>query len=262
MDELLSRRQLDAYLQRVGLSCAPSTDAAGLVELHHAQFFTIPFENFDILLGNGIDLASDKVFDKLVMDQRGGYCFELNGLMLRVLRTLGFDARPLLARVHLTDPPSGRTHQLILVQFDDEPWIIDVGFGAGGPRAPLRLREGVTDCGVASFELSQSEPWGWILKTLEAGEWKSSYSFDLGHVTTEDIEVGNHYTSTSPKTHFTQLATVSLPTPDGRVSLRSLELTEIDRAAECTRVIDPESYLDVLRNTFGIELPELPPIIG
>ena len=120
----------------------------------------------------------------------------------------------------------------------------------------------MTDCGVASFELSQRERWGWVLRTLEAGEWKSSYSFDLGHVTAEDIEVGNHYTSTSPKTHFTQLATVSLPTPEGRVSLRDLELTKVDGSSERSRQIDPGSYLDFLRDTFGIELAERPPTIG
>ena len=101
-----------------------------------------------------------------------------------------------------------------------------------------------------------------MMRTLEAGEWKSSYSFDLGHVTTEDIEIGNHYTSTSPKTHFTQLATVSLPTPEGRISLRDLKLTEFDDSVERTREIEPKFYLNLLRNTFGIELPELPATIG
>ena len=258
MKELLSRDQLDTYLHRVGLGGSPATDASGLVALHAAQFFTIPFENFDVLSGHGIDLEPDVVFDKLVTGRRGGYCFELNGLMLRVLRTLGFDARPLLARVHLTDPPSGRTHQLNLVPLDGDGWIMDVGFGAGGPRAPLPLREGVTDCGTAEYELSRRDPWGWMLRTRESEGWKSSYSFDTGHVTAEDIEIGNHYTSTSPKTHFTQLATVSLPTPEGRISLRDLDLTEIDTSGERTRKIDPESYLEFIRNTFGIELAELP----
>lgn len=258
MKELLSRSHLDSYLQRVGLTRAPGVDASGLVALHRAQFFTIPFENFDVLSGHGIDLGPRAVFEKLVVHRRGGYYFELNGLMLRVLRTLGFHAKPLLARVHLTDPPSSRTHQLNLVDLGEERWIMDVGFGAGGPRAPLPLREGVTDCGVAGFELSRCDPWGWMLKSREPGGWKSSYSFDTGFVTAEDIELGNHYTSTSPKTHFTQLATVSLPTAEGRISLRDAEVTEIDGSGERTRRIAPDSYLEFVRNTFGIELKALP----
>lgn len=262
MDELLNHSQLETSLHRVGLTRAPDTDASGLATLHRAHFFAIPFENFDVLSGNGVDLDPDAVFDKLVTRRRGGYCFELNGLMLRVLRTLGFDARPLLARVHLTDPPSGRTHQLNLVTLDEGQWIMDVGFGAGGPRAPLSLSEGVTDCGCTTFELSRCDPWGWMLRTLESGEWKSSYSFDLEHATAEDIEVGNHYTSTSPKTHFTQLATVSLPTPEGRISLRDAELTEIDGSGERKTRIVSNSYLEFVRTAFGIELEELPRTIS
>lgn len=262
MNPMLGHDQLGAYLNRVGLEGAPARDAGGLAELHGAQFPAIPFENLDILSGRGIDLSPDVVFEKLVTARRGGYCFELNGLMLLVLRTLGFDARPILARVHLTDPPSGRTHQLNLVTLDDHLWIMDVGFGAGGPRAPLPLRAGVTDCGVAGFELSRREPWGWMLRTHEAGGWRESYSFDLDHVTTEDIEVANHYTSTSPNTHFTQLAVVSLPTAEGRISLRDLELTDVMRSEERARKVEVECYLDILRDTFGITLPELPSTIG
>ncbi len=139
---------------------------------------------------------------------------------------------------------------------------MDVGFGAGGPREPLPLREGVTDCGTSAFEVSRRDPWGWMLRTREPGGWKSSYSFDMGLATAEDIEVGNHYTSTSPNTHFTQLATVSLPTQDGRVSLRDLDLTEIDESGQRTRLIAPDSYLEFIQGTFGIKLPELPRTIS
>lgn len=58
------------------------------------------------------------------------------------------------------------------------------------------------------------------------------------------------------------MAVVSLPTPDGRISLRDLELTEVTGSDQTTREIDAESYLDVLRTTFGIALPELPSTIG
>ena len=41
------------------------------------------------------------MFQKLVHNRRGGYCFEQNQLFLRALTALGFDTRPLLARVVL-----------------------------------------------------------------------------------------------------------------------------------------------------------------
>ena len=46
----------------------------------------------------GISPKLDKVFDKLVKQPRGGYCFEQNTLFLAVLRTLGFTVYPVAAR--------------------------------------------------------------------------------------------------------------------------------------------------------------------
>ncbi len=108
-----------AYLQRLRLSESISPTTKGLRTLQRAQFFNIPFENFDIQLGRGIDLDPARLFDKLVHHPRGGYCFELNGLFLMALRAFEFEARPLLARVHTSGEPSGRGHQLALVDLDD-----------------------------------------------------------------------------------------------------------------------------------------------
>lgn len=254
----LGRADLQAYFDRVGLERSPSVDIAGLHILHQAQFFSIPFENFDIHLGQGIDLDPTALISKLIKSRRGGYCFELNGLMLMVADSLGFDARPLLARVHLHDPPSGLTHQLNLVTFGDEKWIIDVGFGAGGPRVPLPLTEGVTETALASYRLIRIEPWGWMLQTMEQGQFKDSYSFHLTHVTPADIAVGNHYTSTSPNCHFTTQLVASLPTSEGRLSLCDQDLTEIRGSEIRKKYIQRDSYLQVLDARFSIELPSLP----
>jgi arylamine N-acetyltransferase len=67
----------ERYLDRIGLAKAPGANKAGLVALHHAQFFNIPFENFDIQMGKSINLDEKYLFDKLVCCNRGGYCFDL-----------------------------------------------------------------------------------------------------------------------------------------------------------------------------------------
>jgi N-hydroxyarylamine O-acetyltransferase len=135
---------LDAYLARVGLSAAPGVDENGLRELHDAQFHSIPFENLDIHLGREILLDPESLSKKLVGKLRGGYCFELNGLLLLAMNALGFTARPLLARVHLGDSPTSLTHQISLVSLEGRDWIVDAGFGAGGPRRPYLLKSGRT----------------------------------------------------------------------------------------------------------------------
>ena len=248
--------EIEAYLARVGLSAEPQANEQGLHLLHLAQFYHIPFENLDIQLGRGINLEAGHLFRKLVSQARGGYCFELNGLMLMALHEFGFKARPLLARVHLRTPPGGRTHQVNCVEIDDRLWLVDVGFGAGGPRLPIPLEEGwVGEEAGWAFRLERREPWGWLLQSLENGRWQDSYSFDLGHVTEADIAVSNHYTSTSPDIHFTQARVVSIPRPQGRVSLWNFTLTEIQDGHKSTREIEPgPDYLNVLADYFGIKL--------
>ncbi len=86
---------LDAYFQRLHYSGVVHLTADGLEALHRAQVSTIPFENFDILLGRGVALDPGALCDKLVHHARGGYCFERNGLLLLALQACGFDARAL-----------------------------------------------------------------------------------------------------------------------------------------------------------------------
>ena len=53
------------------------------------------------------------------------------------LKSMGFDVRALLGRVHITGTPTGRGHQIELVTIEGKQWIADVGFGADTPRAPI-----------------------------------------------------------------------------------------------------------------------------
>ncbi len=111
----MNQTDLQAYLKKVGISQSLNINTDTLLLLHNAQHRRLPFENFDIALGRGISVAEQDIINKLIYRERGGYCYELNALLLNVLKTIGFDARPLLGRVHLSGTPSGRTHQFTLV---------------------------------------------------------------------------------------------------------------------------------------------------
>lgn len=247
---------LDAYLQRLNYSGVVEPTEEGLEALHRAQVHTIPFENFDILLGRGISLEPTALCNKLVHSARGGYCFELNGLLLMALRAFRFDARALLARVHVTGTPTGRGHQIALVTLPERQWIADVGFGGPHLRAPIPLE---FDCSITqvgeTFRLVEAEPFGIMLQTLEEAQWKDLYSFDLGHVCSADIAYGNHFTSTHPSSFFTFARVASLPTSNGRVSLLNRTLRRVAAGAEQKEdLADGQPYLDALKKYFGIEL--------
>ncbi len=227
-----------------------------MARLHHAHFYSIPFENFDILLGRGIDLDPRAVFNKLVLKNRGGYCFELNGLFLQALLSLGFTARALLARVHLTGIPSGRGHQLQLISIDGRDWLAEVGFGGNSPRMPIPMELGspVTMDGQ-TVRLTNGGDLGTMLQVLKDGEWKDLYSFELSHIVPGDIAYANHYTSTSPDTFFTFSRVAARPITGGEITLLDWTLTITDNGRKQVHTLpDSPVYLDAVKTHFGIEL--------
>ena len=245
-----------SYLRRLGLSEGVLPTTEGLHTLQRAHFYTIPFENFDIQLGRTVDLDPAHLFDKLVRSPRGGYCFELNGLFLMALNAFGFKARPLLARVHLTGEPSGRGHQLSLVEVDGREWLADVGFGKDNPRGPLLFElDAVQDIGGQPFRLVDGGVFGTMFQRLVNGEWRNMYSFDLEHVCRADINYGNHYTSTNPHSFFTYTRMAVRPVDDGWLALCNDRLTVTRNGQEESRELPGgQGYLDALKQYFGVEL--------
>jgi N-hydroxyarylamine O-acetyltransferase len=231
---------LDDYLARIGLSGPPAPDLAGLTAVQRAHRRAIPFENLDIPLGRVISLDPDALVAKLVTARRGGYCFEQNGLFLAALRALGFEARPLLARVWLfaTDVPP-KTHTLALVNIDSAEWIADAGFG-GSDVPPLRLRDGESSESAGAFHALVRDPeHGWML--LRNGE--RQYSFTEEPVYPADLALANHWVATHPDSRFVRGRFVSMVRDDGLDTLSA-------EGAE------PAAYRAALSERFGIALTD------
>ena len=246
----------NAYLQRINYAGETTPTLDTLKALHHAQLYTIPFENFDIQLGRGIDLSSEAVFEKLVHQSRGGYCYELNGLFLMALKDFCFDARPLLGRVHITGTPTGRGHQIELITIEDRQWIADVGFGADTPRAaiPLELDRPTTLDGQM-IRLVKDERFGIMVQTVKEGQWVNLYSFDLGYVCPADIDYGNHFNATNPGSLFVFARVDMLPVKNGAITLFDNTLKKRVGEKEIVQELaEGQAYLDALKTHFGIDL--------
>ncbi len=258
---------LPAYMERIRLPARPTLDHLGLAAVQRAHRLAIPFENLDIPLGRGIAIAPEAVFAKLVVAKRGGYCFEQNRLFLDALEALGFEARPLLARVWLNGegvPP--QTHTLNLVTIDGQAWIADAGFG-GSYSPPMPLVDGTEaeSPDGARFLLMRDAMHGWML--LRDGApgstdgrgggpgFQPQYSFTTDAVWPADLAMGNHWTSTAPGTRFTTLKVVSIVLPHGFATLTDRHyrrrVGEEETAAEIT---DPRVYRMRLSMMFGIDL--------
>lgn len=162
---MLNAEQIRLYLKRLGLEEAPDRTREGLDALIYAHQTHVPFETIGVHRGEGQpDLSVDGLFDKVVAQEKGGYCFELNKLFEELLLGLGFDARPVLSRaVRGRDSRMPINHRGILVAFDEGAAFADVGFGGPMPAGALMLDAGREQdiCGET-----------YITEPTEGGWWK------------------------------------------------------------------------------------------
>src|SRR5512138_694480 len=121
------------YLTRIQYFRPIKPDVQTLQGLHLAHLLHVPFENLDIGLKRPIRLEEEALWNKIVVQGRGGFCYELNGLFGAFLREIGFDVTYLNARVYNREGKLGIPfdHLALLVQIPGQPgrWLADVGFG-------------------------------------------------------------------------------------------------------------------------------------
>lgn len=184
-----------------GFSASPSADFATLSALHQRWPALIPFENIEVLLGRPVSIDVEKIADKLLSKQRGGYCFEHNLLLRQILEEIGFRVTPHLARVLWgQDKPDAtpQTHMLLTVALDGVRYLADVGFGGVSLTAPLRLEAGEQQ-GYRLERFSQEE---WLLSMKSGGSWRLMYRFADGACEQADILVASHIVATYDESLF------------------------------------------------------------
>ena len=139
-----SKEQCEKYLERIGAEYDGNPTLENLDNLIHRHQIEVPFENLNLKMNLGpINLDPDALFEKIVTNRRGGFCFELNGSFLLLLKGLGYDAVGVMARVGI--PFIGKlfdlSHRGIVVRIDGKKRYCDVGFG--GPKADWAIE--ITD---------------------------------------------------------------------------------------------------------------------
>lgn len=254
--------QLSRYWRRIGYARAPDVSIETLNDLTYAHSTHIPFENIDVLLGRPVDLSLSALFDKLVTRRRGGYCFEQNGLLLAVLDTLGFNARPLRASVRLGQAdrslPTAHTHMCLAVVVADQTWVTDVGVGAQTLTQALKLEADTVQTTPHDQRRFQWFDEKWFLQVKQGDDWVDVYEFAGDTMTYPDRRVANWYTSTHPDSHFRHQLSVAVAQPEGtRFTLSDNVFTQRWRNGESHKrtLSSPTDLQGVLADRFGLDIP-------
>ncbi len=218
---------VDAYCQRIGYDGSRQPSVETLRGLHRSHLYTVPFENLNIALGIPISLEPDRLYDKIVVRRRGGFCYELNGLFYELLLALGFRVSMLSGCVRRDDGGFGPEfdHMLLKVELAD-PWLADVGFGESFVD-PLPLKAGVEEVENGHLFSVKPENGGWELHRRDSdGTDVPLYRFaDVAHQLSEYVPMCEYH-QTSPESSFTRRRICTMAKPDGRITLAGMRLIE------------------------------------
>ena len=77
---LINTKSMDyiQYLHRLQVNKTENPSYAFLSKLQEQHLLTVPFENLDIHKGIKIVLEEDRIYEKIIIGGRGGFCYELN----------------------------------------------------------------------------------------------------------------------------------------------------------------------------------------
>jgi N-hydroxyarylamine O-acetyltransferase len=248
---------IQTYLTRIQYLRPVKPDVQTLEELHLAHIQNIAFENLDIGLKRPIRLTEEALWDKIVVQKRGGFCYELNGLFAWLLKQIGFDVTYLNARVYNREGELGIDfdHLALLVSLPNESgrWLADIGFGDSF-NEPLSFEErGEQAQGLRAYRLEQTADGYVTWQKNYGGSWERQYFFDLQPRNfPRDYEPACLYHQTSPESSFTRGSIISKATPDGRVSLEDGHLILTKNGQRSVRPLqNRDEYLVLLKEYFG-----------
>ena len=253
---------LPAYCARIRYTGSTREPTLALLrELQICHVSAIAFECLDPFLGVPVEIDTASIQQKLVHAHRGGYCHEHNALFHDVLAALGYSVTALGARVMLTNTgepgPEVLTHRLTLVSLPEGQFIADVGFGGQSPTTPISLGSGLEHTtAFGAYRVTQGDE-AFRLEMKLGGDWKPLYRFNLAPQTQADFEVANWYTSTHPRSRFTQNLIVCRVVGETRANLlnTTLALRRTDGVVEHHTLDSANALEDVLSGTMGLTLP-------
>ncbi|KAK1067280.1 hypothetical protein LTR12_010078 [Friedmanniomyces endolithicus] len=194
----------------------------------------IPFENLSLHYSptHAVSIHPDALFQKFIRQDmgRGGYCLENNVFLGTVMRSLGFDVMSVGARINRMGKGfigneagkvqyGGWSHIVNLVTIRGDVFVVDVGFGPGGPARPLALIDGAIEFNMppsqrevirlrrdAIDDNDHKSVKLWIFERRNDNDapWTPMYCFeDNVCFLPQDFEVMNYFTSTHRTSVYT-----------------------------------------------------------
>ena len=255
--EGFTQEQCAKYLERIQASFDGQVTMENLNHLIAKHQCNVPFEDLAVCENWGtVNLEPEALFDKIITTHRGGFCFELNGAFLLLLKGLGYDAVGVMCRVGI--PAFGDLRRLdhrgVLVTLEGKEYYCDVGMGGPKPAKaiPLSGEKVIFDSGISYWVEDTDRGWK-MLKNDGPGKDGSCIIFAPIAMLPFDF-YGNCYEMVGRgDTIFHTTRMVNINTEDGFVQISNNLLTINQNGEETKREYDDAEFPELLKKYFGID---------
>jgi N-hydroxyarylamine O-acetyltransferase len=248
---------LDAYLHRIGLDHRPPATLAGLRTVHRAHLMSVPYENLDVQLGRPVTIERPPIFDKIVGRRRGGWCYEMNGMLGWALAELGFRITRATGAVmrEMFGDNSDSNHLVLRVDLPEGVYLADAGFGDGS-LDPIGVEEGDFVSNGFAYRLSRVDADWWRMHHHSFGGPKS-FDFNLAPADERKLAARCAHLQVAPDSTFVLNLLCFRQREGGVDALRGRLLRRVapDGVQE-SLLHSAEELVATLKNTFGLDVPE------
>lgn len=248
---------IDRYLNRIGLKSRPAPTLQGLRALHSAHLLAIPYENLDVQLRRPVTIDRAPIYEKIVEGHRGGWCYEMNGLLGWALGELGFDVRRATGSVmrETVGEASDGNHLVLRVALPEGIWLADVGFG-DGPRDPIPVRIGAFASHGFDFSIARAGGDWWRLHNDPRGGARS-FDFHLDAADEDLLAAKCEFLQTNPASPFVQNLVCQRHTKAGLSILRARVLKKLTAKSTTEHLVaSADELIEILKSEFDLDVPE------
>lgn len=243
------------YLRRIQFTDRVVIDDKTLFGLHEHHVFNVPFENLDVHYRRLFGLDIERIYEKVVVDLRGGFCYELNTIFNALLRQIGFNSWIIAARViddaRVLGPEYD--HMAICIEWKNKRYLADVGYGDLFTR-PLQIKDGIQSDGRNRFKVEKLNEYDFVvLMSSDNLNLQQKYRFNLIEVPVEEFTRICLDKQTSPSSYFVKNVICTKATSLGRLTIFNDKLIEKKGNERIERSIRNDAELrSELRSNFGV----------
>lgn len=247
---------IDKYIERINLKVDFLNNTQTLFRLHEQHVYHVPFENLDIHFKRIISLNSTDLFRKIVVNGRGGFCYELNYIFCQLLNELGFAAKIISARIFdKTDTLGPMYDHMAIYVKTNRDYIADVGFGELFV-SPIEITQGIQNDGRNYFKIERYDLDNYVLLMSTNGhDFQRKYIFNLEEVVIEDFKEINLFKQKDPESYFVKHIVCTKPIDGGRITIFDNKLIQNINHVKTERVIeDTDDLKTKLLEHFSISI--------